>query len=133
MTTRLARQLILKTFVPRHGILECLKTGDPFEIGKTIFWSSLQCLNIMSTIRELGFENDTSVSSELVKYLAINTEFDTIKKLAVENANLKEEMASLKKDLQSAIKTASTLANKVDNVKVQVDNQSKRLKTLEKP
>ena len=133
VTTRLARQLILKVFVPKHGIPKDLNSGDPVEIGKTIFWTLLQCLDIMSSIRERGFENDVSVSSELVKYLAINTEFDTIKRLALENASLKEEINSLKKDLQSSIKTASTLANKVDNVKVQVDNQNKRLKAVEKP
>ena len=127
MTTRLATNLIAKVYIPRHGIVEQLKIGDARSMGNTIFYSTLKSLDIMTAIREIGFSNDPIVSSELVKFLALNTEFDTIKKLAEKNQVLRQEIEHVKE----STKAASTTANKLDDLKRHVESMNKRLKSVD--
>ena len=124
-------KLISKVYVPRHGILEELKAGDPREIGRSIFYSTLKSLDLMGSIRRVGFANDSVIASELVKFLALNTEFDTIKNLADENVKIRQECEDVKKDAKEATKSASTLSNKLDDLKRYVEGMNKRLKTAE--
>ena len=86
----------------------------------------------MTSIREIGFSNDPIVSSELVKFLSLNTEFDTIKRLADQNQVLRQEIEQAKKDVKESTKSASTTANKLDDLKRHVESMNKRLKTVEK-
>ena len=86
----------------------------------------------MTSIREIGFSNDPVVSSESVKFLALNNEFDTIKRLAEQNQVLRQEIEQAKKDVKESTKSAFTTANKLDDLKRHVKSMNKRLKTVEK-
>ena len=132
ITTLLSKKLINKIYQPRIGVGETFYGGHPRDIGKAIFYASLKSLDMMSNIRETGMANDPSISSELVKYLAMNTEFDTIIRLKEENGQLKKEMIDLKKDLKEAQKAASTIGNKSDSLKSSLEALTRRVKTLEK-
>ena len=85
----------------------------------------------MGSIRRVGFVNDSVIASELVKFLALNTEFDTIKKLVDENVKIRQECEDVKKDAKEATKSVSTLSNKLDDLKRYVEDTNKRLKTVE--
>ena len=87
----------------------------------------------MAEIRKIGFTNDPVVSAELVKFLALNTEFDTIKKLVDENVKLKQECEQAKKDAKEATRAASIVANKLDDLKKHVETINKRVKIVERP
>jgi len=47
VTTSLATKLIVKVYIPRHGIVEQLKIGDARAMVNTIFCSTLKSLDIM--------------------------------------------------------------------------------------
>jgi hypothetical protein len=53
----------------------------------------------------LNFKNHPSIATELVKYLAINTSFEAIKKLTM-------EIIDFKKQLGASVKAAALAANK---------------------
>ena len=95
----------------------------------------LQSLDVMESISSKGFMNSHDVSTELVKFIAQNVDFDTIKDLSENARSQKRTVEELKKSVQDASKKADTSANKTDQLKEQVKSNheklSKRIKTLE--
>mmetsp|Transcript_17771 Transcript_17771/g.25098 ORF Transcript_17771/g.25098 Transcript_17771/m.25098 type:complete len:93 (-) Transcript_17771:288-566(-) len=85
----------------------------------------------MGEIKKLNYTNSLVVASELVKFLATNSDFDSVKSLQQENNALKSQLAQAIKDLVSITKSVATLGNKVDDCKSQITNIQKRIKTLE--
>ena len=78
MATRLTRVLILKISEPRHGVAMTLKAANNAQIGHVTLVALLKSLDIMREIQKLNFENHAVVSNELVKFLAVNTELQSI-------------------------------------------------------
>ena len=126
ITTLLTKKLIEKIYKPRIGVSENFVAGQPREIGKIIFYATLKSLDVMNKIRETGLANDPSISNELVKYLAMNTEFDTIVKLKEENIQLKNELSEAKKELREVLKSVNTIGNKSDNLKNNLESLTRK-------
>ena len=127
ITNLLTKRLIEKIYKPRIRISETFIAGQPREI----FFACLQSLDIMIKIREVGLANEPSISNELVKYLAMNTEFDTIVKLKEENTQLKSDISYPKREMRDVQKSANTIGNKSDNLKNSLETLTKRVKSLE--
>ena len=89
VTTRLMRVLILEIAEPRHGVALSLKAANQFQISKVTLLASLRSLDIMREIQRVNFENHPSVANELVKFLAVNTEFDSLKTLQSQSNDFK--------------------------------------------
>ena len=85
----------------------------------------------MSEITTLGFRDSPIVTSEPVKFLALNTGFEVVEILIKSNVTLKIDVAELKKIIAGNIKTIQTAANKVSELKTIVKNLNKRLAKLE--
>ena len=85
----------------------------------------------MAEMTNLGFRDSPIVASELVKFLALNTEFEIIETLVKSNVTLKAEVAALTKAVAGNTKSIATATNKVDNFKITIDNINKRLAKLE--
>lgn len=90
------RVLILEIAEPRHGVALSLKAANQNQIAKVTLLASLRSLDIMREIQRLNFENHPAVANELVKFLAVNTEFDSIK-------NLQTDVAQIQKDVTHAL------------------------------
>jgi FtsZ-binding cell division protein ZapB len=131
ITTLLTKRLIQKIYKHRIGVSETFIAGQPREIGNTIFFACLQSLDIMTQIREVGLANEPSISNELVKYLAMNTELDNIVKLKEENTQLKSDISYLKREMRDVQKSANTIGNESDNLKNSLEALTKRVKSLE--
>jgi hypothetical protein len=132
VTTRLAKRLIEEVAVPRSAVLKSIKAGNPQHIARTLFWASLQSMDICAGIKGNNFKNDPLVSSELVKFLAVNTGFESIDKLQREVTELKEKVLASAKAVNLAEKSAFSAANKADDLKKFCDTLVKRITTLEK-
>ena len=132
VTTRLMRVLILEIAEPRHGVALSLKAANQFQISKVTLLASLRSLDIMREIQRVNFENHPSVANELVKFLAVNTEFDSLKMLQDQSNEFKTDILKLQKDVVNIMKTQQTIANKTDQLKTEASVLSKRLKALEK-
>ena len=85
----------------------------------------------MSSFRRLGYKNHPAISSELVKFLAINTGFEAIEQAVLHVATLSAEMVEVKKLVAAATKSSISAANKADETKKLVDGLQKRVAKLE--
>ena len=126
------RVLILKISEPRHGVALSLKAANQFQISKVSLLALLRSLDIMRKIQRVNFENHLSVANELVKFLAINTEFDYLKMLQSQSDEFKTDISKLQKDVANIMKTQQTIANKTNQLKADASALSKRLKALKK-
>ena len=76
-----------------------------------------------------------SVSTELVKFIAQNIDFESMKRAADEATNNRRLIEEAKKDAKEAIKTSATAANKIDQLKESskssYDKLARRVTTLE--
>ena len=81
----------------------------------------------MKIIRNYRYYDAPIVSSELVKYLAINSEFEVVNQLQQTVSNSLIEIKSAQKDARDAKKAADTALKKLDQ---QLKDLSKRLKVL---
>ena len=132
VATRLMTVLILKIAEPCHGVAMSLKAANQKQIAQVTMLASLWSLDIMRNIQRLNFEDYPAVANELVKFLAVNTEFESIKDLQTLKATMKSDIDLMKKDLANFIKAQSTMANKLDQFKAEHTSLMKRVKALEK-
>jgi hypothetical protein len=131
VTTRLAKQLHVEVAVPRVGVVKTLHASDLAQIAQTIFWASLRSLDIMERIQGNHFKNDPLVSSELVKFLAINTGFEVIESLKKTVTDHQDSIDKAVKQSASAEKAAGTAANKADEGKRSLEAAFKRIVKIE--
>jgi hypothetical protein len=68
----------------------------------------------MSEYKRLSFKNHDPSATELVKFLAINTSFESIEKLLTKTATLECEILEMKKQVANSVKASSSAANKAD-------------------
>ena len=133
MATRLTRVLILKIAKPRHGVAMMLKAANNAPMGRVTLLASLKYLDEMKEIQKLNFENHPAVSNKLVKFLSVNTEFQSIKDLESNVATIQTDMTAVKKEMANLVKATQTANNKLDQFKADLGGLTKRVKALEKP
>ena len=76
----------------------------------------------MYAIKDKHFLDVPSVLTELIKFLALNTELDAVKDLTPESRDLKSTLNELKKGIILATKAAQTTSNKVNVQKILVES-----------
>ncbi len=72
------------------------------------------------------------VSSELVKFLAVNSGYEVLDSLKIEMVSVKADLATVKKDILSSVKVANAAGNKADEIKKTQDALIKRVVKIEK-
>jgi hypothetical protein len=131
VATRLGRRMMLEIAVPRNGVQNAFQAGQNDQICQRIFWSVLKAHDIMARYKRNSYKDNPTVSSELVKFMAVNTGFDALDALTLKVATMESESAASKKESQNASKAASTAGNKVDEMKKALDLLQKRVLKLE--
>ena len=101
------------------------------QITASILFTSLQSLTVSLKLKEMGWENLDIVTSELVKFMLTNTAYDSIENLECTVKKLESQSLDFKSQIKGASNSASTAANKVDELKKVVAGLEKRLKKLE--
>jgi hypothetical protein len=86
----------------------------------------------MARYKRHNYKDDPTVSSELVKFLAVNTGFEALDTLVGKVSVLEESVATLKKEVQASIKASASASNKADEGKKFYDLLLKRVVKLEK-
>jgi len=121
IATHLAKRLVREMAQP----LNCLQNTFKLEnltSAKVISYSTLKSLNVMYAIKDKHFLDVPSVLTELIKFLALNTELDAVKDLTAEGRDLKSTLNELKKGIILATKAAQTTSNKVNVQKILVES-----------
>ena len=98
------------------------------QISASILWTTLRSLKIAMSFKSTGFENLDVVSSELVKFLLVNTGYESISKLEAQVAALEANKKEMASSLKGANTAATTASNKVDDLKKVVASLEKRVK-----
>jgi hypothetical protein len=132
VATRLGRRMLLEIAVPRNGVQNSFQAGRNDQICQRIFWSVLKSHDIMARYKRHNYKDDPTVSSELVKFLAVNTGFEALDTLVGKVSVLEESVATLKKEVQASIKASASASNKADEGKKFYDLLLKRVVKLEK-
>ena len=97
-------------------MLATFKPGDPGQVASSMLWSQLSSLQIAVKLKNQGFENLEIVSAELVQFLLINTQHDSITTLEDDYKSLSKEVkeaGAAKKKLEAQLSTAN---NKVSDL-----------------
>lgn len=131
VTTLLATRVIKMITGPRVGVETTFQMGDINAIKRVSIYATLKSLDLMTSLQRIGFRNSPDILSELVRFLAVNSEYQSVQDLQEQVKTLIEGSRDLKKEAAAAAKGAATAANKVDQLKEQVTSLAKRLKALE--
>ena len=126
ITTRLAKALIEKVASPRNSIHNSFSIRAPSGVAKSITYASLRSLDLMTEILSLNFKNFPIITSDLSKFLALNTNVEGVEKMQKQVNTLESEHLSLKKDLKNAALVAATASDKWDSFKPTIDGVKKR-------
>jgi allophanate hydrolase subunit 2 len=84
------------------------------------------------SIKKNGLKNDSIVSGELVKYLAVNTGIETIEVLETKVKDLQGELGQSKANDAAATKAATSASNKAAENKTHLRIFKKRLEKVER-
>jgi methyl-accepting chemotaxis protein len=131
VTSRLAKRILTEMFEPRQGVLKSFKSKNLQQTSASIFWASIRSLDIGLGFKRTGMENLHIVSSELVKFLLVNTGYESISGLESKVATLETQVSELQRTAKNAEKTATTASNKADDLKKVCDALLKRLTKVE--
>jgi hypothetical protein len=131
VTSRLAKRILTEMYEPRQGVLKTFKAGNLDQTAAAIFWATIWSLDIGLGFKRTGFKNLHIVSSELVKFLLVNTGYESITSLEGQVATLTGNNADLQKTARNSEKSAITASNKVDELKKLCDTLIKRVTKLE--
>ena len=85
----------------------------------------------MSEISALDYRDSPIVSTELVKFLSLNTAVEAVDKLETKTTDLAANIKQVTKDLTGAQKSIMSVANKNDELKKTVNALQKRIEKLE--
>lgn len=132
VATRLTKVLIVEVFKPRQRVAMALKACNQIQIAQVSLLAIVRSLDVMRKVQDLNYTNHPAVANELVKFLAVNTEFQSIKDLQSDVTKYKEDVATLKREIAGVVKSNQTANNKFDQLKSEVSTLAKRVKALEK-
>ena len=132
VTTKLATALIKEVNKPREGVLNSFEAGNAMSMSKVIFYSVLQSLDVMTDIAALDYRDSPVVSTELVKFLSLNTAIDSVDKLEEQSAEHSTNLKQLNKDNNTTKTALNSVGNKADELKKTIENIKKRIDKLEK-
>jgi hypothetical protein len=131
VTTRLAKRVLDEVGTTRQSAQGGFEAGNAVKICQNIVWAVLKAHDVMAEYKRLSFKNHPSVATELVKFLAINTSFESIDKLITQTKILETDVSELKKQVAAAAKKSDSSSNKSDQVQKQCDSLIKRIAKLE--
>ena len=113
--------LILEVGKSREGALNYFEAGDTKAMTKVIFYSVLKSLDVMGDIPAVDYRDSPVVSTELVKFLSLNTTVDTVDRLGEQSEQLVEDVKQISTELKLASKSVSSVGSKGHELKKSVD------------
>ena len=114
-------------------MLKTFKAGNMQQIASAILWTTLQSLELAQDLKRIGFKNLDIVTSELTKFLLINTGYESVKRLESKVKELEEAKKSQQSDVKSAVSSSNTATNVANETKKLLAALEKRVKKLENP
>jgi hypothetical protein len=131
LNTRLGHRVFNEVYLPCAGLMEKVEPQDLQSTAATVIYHVLATIDTQENFRQIGIKNHQVVSSEYVKFLSTNTGYDSIEKLSSRMAKLETEGKALIIQAKEAGASAKTASTTCSDMKKKVDEQGKKLATLE--
>jgi len=104
----------------------------PIQCATLIFHTSLKCHEIMKQYDEVKFAGYPNMSSEYIKFLAHNSQFEIVARMEKRLLEIEDSAKSYKKEDATKAKQLNTTTQKVDNCASKLLAIETRLSRLEK-
>jgi hypothetical protein len=131
--SQLGRQILMEISLPRVGINKLFRVGNNKKIAQVMFWPMVQSHELMNRYKKAGFKDDPSIGSEYVKFIAVNSgSSDAVSQINTKLSTIESEVKDAVKSGKVALTSASTAANKADELKKLITDLSRRVEKLEK-
>ena len=131
ITTKLATALIREIGTPRRGAMNSFEAGDAQQINQVIFYAVLRSLDKMTLVVGQNYKDAPAVSTELVKFLSMNTSVEAVDRLVEQSAELKSSYADMARKVAAASNTSTTVGNNCNKLKEEVADLKRRIVKLE--
>ena len=105
--------------------------GNTEQFSATIFYTVLRSLDKMAVIISQHYKDAPTVSTELVKFLSMNTWVEAVDRLGEQTAGFKATIVDLTKSLAYVRKENGNFGNKNDKMSTEVNDLKRRLMKLE--
>ena len=132
ITTKLATALIMEVSKPRESTFDQLQSDSDSSNfnARVVFYNTLCALDVMADISSVNFADHPAVSTELVKFLSLNTAIDAVDQLVAKSNTMESSLCQVQKDLGGATRTITTVGNKHDLLSSQVKELTKKVNKL---
>jgi hypothetical protein len=131
LVTRLGRRIFLEVSKPRLGVNNAITPGENDYNGKAMFWPLVRCQDIMKRYKESSFRDDPTIASEYVKFLASTSGSETTDKLSLRFVAMESDIKEAIKAAKNASTSATTAANRSDEMKKTLTDLLRRISKLE--
>ena len=131
VSTKLATALIQDVGAPRRGVMNSFQAGAAQTINQIIFYSTLRSLDKMTLILAKNYRDAPAVSTELVKFLSMNTSVEAVDRLVEQMREVQTNNTTMTKLVASVVKDSGTVGNNADKLKAEITELKKRLHKLE--
>jgi hypothetical protein len=110
----------------RGGLKAATQLDDPKTLSAGIPWATFRTIDIQNDYMRHDIEHHPSISSEHVKFLAMNSGLQKVVKLEKDVEAIQSTMKTVKTSLESTTKAANTAANKANEAKDAVAKLAKK-------
>ena len=111
--------------------MNAFEAGDAHHINQVIFYAVLRFMDKMIVVVEQNYKDAPAVSTELVKFLSMNTSVEAVDRLVEQATDWNISFGDMSRKVQGASTTSATVGNKCDQLKNEVAELKKRLLKLE--
>ena len=111
--------------------MNAFEAGDAQQINQVIFYAVLRSLDKMTLVVGQNYKDAPAVSTELVKFLSMNTSVEAVDRLVEQSADLKSSYADMARKVAAASNTSTTVGNNCNKLKEEVADLKKRIVKLE--
>ena len=95
------------------------------------FYATLRSLDKMALIMTKHYRDAPAVSTELVKFLSMNTSVEAVDRLVDQGKEFQTTISSMSRSVASVVKDCGTVGNTVDKLKNEINELKKRLAKVE--
>jgi hypothetical protein len=126
LTTQLVRRIFSDLHTSRMGTTRTMGK-DRVVICTTLLWSAFRTHDKMAEFKNLNFENHSSISSEYVKFLAMNSGFEALEEVKVKFKSMGDQFKEMQASVKQADKKAENAVTFNELSKKAIEGLSRRM------
>lgn len=117
---------------PRNGILNVMEMKKPHQVATVVYYSYLKSLDVMREYQNHNIDQNSSISSEHIKFISHNTPFDTVEQMESIIKDVEGSIKDFAKNHASRSKQLNATTQRADAVKSDLSKLEGRVAKLEK-